>query len=173
MGTTLIKWAVSGFLSRTGIFVIFRRLLFLSIADAHNVSVRIHAGEKQWRQRAHGRKRVDVDVPSWCQIVTRILREKPPDVLYFHARNTPCLTSLDNELICQTALEALGGVSCDATPDGLPVASFPPDASSSLTVNFSVLGQDHCASLGSQMMRAARLNYEFMCKKGGKNVIQS
>ena len=129
-----MKWAVSRFLSRTGIFVVFRRLLFLSIADAHSVSVRIHAGEKQWQQRACGRRRGGNDVPSWCQIVTRILREKPPDALNSRTRNASRLANPNNEFINKICLEERNGVSC-----GGQVAPFPTNSPSSPTDNHPVL----------------------------------
>ena len=49
------------------------------------------------------------------------------------------LANLNNELIDQTALEALDGVSCSAGCHVWQAASFPTDSLASLTVNYPVL----------------------------------
>ena len=116
-------------------------LLFLPIADAGRAPPCSYVGGKRRRLPTHDAGADDADVPSWALAVIRSLREKPPDALNSRTRNTPCLTSLNNELICQIVLEALSGMSCDATPDGLQVASFPSDCSSSLTVNSPLLSK--------------------------------
>ena len=98
-----------------------------------------YAGEKRRQLHTHGCGADDVGTPSWCLTIIRSLREKPSDALYSHARNIPYLANLNNELIDQTALEALDGVSCSAGCHVWQAASFPTDSLSSLTVNYPVL----------------------------------
>ena len=110
-----------------------------TIADISPWPTRIYAGEKPRQPRACGRRTDDVDVRSWCLTVVRSLREKPPDALNSCTRNIPCLANLNSKLVCQTALEALGGVNCDAARDGWQVAPFPTNSPSSPTDNHPVL----------------------------------
>ena len=109
-------------------FAIGYLLLFLPVADADNTPPYSYAGEKRRQLHAHGCGADDVGTPSWCLTIIRSLREKPPDALYSHARNIPYLANLNNELIDQTALEALDGVSCSAGCRVWQVASFPADS---------------------------------------------
>ena len=113
--------------------------VFRPIADAHNTFACIYTGEKQQQLHTYACGAEDIGVPSWRQTVVRSLREESADTLNSHARNIPCLTNLNNKLIDQTALEALGGASCDAARDGWPVAPFPTNSPSSPTDNHPVL----------------------------------
>ena len=99
-------YGVSCCFARSSFTSVFGYLQIPAIPDARRTLAPIHAGEKQRELPAHCCGSDDVVVPPWCQTVSWALREKPPDIRSSRTRNTPCLTSLNNKLIDQTALEA-------------------------------------------------------------------
>ena len=134
-----MNFGVFRFSSVIGSCLVLVCSLSSTIANISPSLTRTCAREKPRQPRACGRR--TIDVRTWCLTIIRSLREKPPDVLNSCTRNIPRLTNLNSKLVCQTALEALSGVSCDATPDGLLVASFPADGPSSLTANSPLLSK--------------------------------
>ncbi len=109
-----------------GFYFAIGYLLFLPVTDTDSIPLYSYFGEKRPRG-ADG-----IGVPSRRQTVVRSLPEESADTLHSHARIIPCFTSLNSKLIDQTALVALSGVSCNATPDGLRVVSIPTNSPASL-----------------------------------------